>query len=464
MRIPPAPAASWFWRRQKLRGHLGSCSSFHHPIQPCSLRFRSTATSMVATSTVETPRRRVPLDIVPKCCPMVPITSVSSSVTNLRIKAPPGEDAAMLGVASIKKFLADAGMLFKWRLSVWVALSALPSAFLPSSTPVSGASLAALAFGVFLCSGSANNFNQLLEASRDARMVRTMNRPLVLGTISSRQASILACISHTAGTSLLWFGANPTTALIASLSTAIYIGAYTPLKVRTPYNTHVGSIVGALPTLLGAACTHVSLLTWQPWTLFAVQLLWQFPHFYGLAWQYREDYMRGGFKAFPLTDATGHATARLMKPYLIATAALPLITSFVLGVTTPILVVHASVANCFLWYFFHQFETKPNVKTSQRFFAASLWHLLILLPLVVIHARRPPSSCSEPLHGSTAAAIVTLPLSDYVGDFCIHSQILRRLNPTNCIFKRISAESWSPTESSDPSHPTEQRLSPSPST
>merc|ERR1719364_310293 len=80
------------------------------------------------------------------------------------------------------------------------------------------------------------------------------------------------------------------------------------MKRRTPYNTHVGAVAGALPVLMGYTAAGCSLLTPHPWALFAFQTLWQFPHFYALAWLHREDYTRGGFKMFPMS-MTGEETA-----------------------------------------------------------------------------------------------------------------------------------------------------------
>merc|ERR1740117_2824791 len=105
---------------------------------------------------------------------------------------------------------------------------------------------------------------------------------------------------------------------------ATYAGLYTPMKVLTPYNTHMGAISGSLPTLMGftAVCGGAGLVA-SPWAahaawIFAMQTLWQMPHFYALAWLHRADYIKGGYNMFPLTDDTGLATAAMSKNYLVA--------------------------------------------------------------------------------------------------------------------------------------------------
>lgn len=101
---------------------------------------------------------------------------------------------------------------------------------MPLAPSLTGATLASLFIGVFLCSGSANTFNQVLEVTRDAKMVRTMKRPLPSKALSRVSAIGFGTLGHFAGSALLWYAVNPTTALLAGCTTALYLAAYTPLK------------------------------------------------------------------------------------------------------------------------------------------------------------------------------------------------------------------------------------------
>jgi len=172
---------------------------------------------------------------------------------------------------------------------------------------------------------------------------------------------------------------------------ATYVGVYTPLKVLTPYNTHFGAISGALPTLLGfTAALGLDLVT-SPWAphalwLFGMQVLWQMPHFYSLAWIHRDDYIRGGYKMFPLTDTTGYKTAAMSKPYLAALCVMPWgLSAF--GLASWMLPIGAFVPSVWWWRSLSAFEEKPNSATCRRFFLGSLSYLLSMLALYTACAR-----------------------------------------------------------------------------
>ena len=122
----------------------------------------------------------------------------------------------------------------------------------------------------------------------------------------------------------LWFGANPLTALLGLITLLTYLFFYTPLKQRSPHSTTVGAIPGAMPPLIGYAAAHGS-LTIEAWLLFGILFLWQFPHFYSIAWMYREDYERAGIRMLPVVEPDGESTARQMFWYAAALLGLSLI-------------------------------------------------------------------------------------------------------------------------------------------
>merc|ERR1719272_623590 len=120
--------------------------------------------------------------------------------------------------------------------------------------------------------------------------------------------------------------------------------------------------------------------------LFSMQTLWQMPHFYALAWIYRSDYLKGGYNMFPLTDTTGHKTAAMSKPYLVAMCAMPWAAS-ALGLASWMLPIGAAVPSALWWRSLRKFEQNPNQATCRSFFLGSLSYLLATLALFTVYAR-----------------------------------------------------------------------------
>jgi len=280
--------------------------------------------------------------------------------------------------------------LSKGKLTVWVAISAMPGYMLALPACVEPLTLTALATGTFLTSASAQTMNQIIEIDRDARMHRTAQRPLPSGQMTESQAKVFAAVSGTTGLGILSLGCNPLTAGVAATTMVTYAAMYTPLKVLSPYNTHVGAISGALPTALGFTAALGTGLFASPWAmhaawLFSMQVLWQMPHFYALAWIHRTDYKRGGYNMFPLTDETGHATAAMSKPYLVGLCALPVAASAA-GLASWMLPLGAAVPSYMWWSSLKRFEANPNIATGRKFFLGSLSYLLAVLALFTAYA------------------------------------------------------------------------------
>jgi len=243
-----------------------------------------------------------------------------------------------------------------------------------------------------MTSASAQTMNQIYEIARDGKMKRTMNRPLPSGQVSVAEASGFAAASGMVGLGVLGAGATPATAAVAATTMVSYAALYTPLKVVSPYNTHIGAISGTLPTLMGfTAALGGAGLCASPWLphavwLFTMQALWQMPHFYALAWLHRADYVAGGYKMFPLSDKTGHATAAMSRPYLVVLCAMPWVASAG-GLASWMLPVGCLVPSAFWWRTLNRFEAKPNSATCRRFFLASLSYLLAMLALFTAYTR-----------------------------------------------------------------------------
>lgn len=167
-----------------------------------------------------------------------------------------------------------------------------------------------------IASGTAA-LNQWYEREADSKMRRTQARPLPSGRLEVGKALLFAIAISVAGFVELWFGANPLCALLGLATLLMYLFIYTPLKQRTPHSTTFGSIPGAMPPLIGFAAASGT-LTWDAWVLFAILFLWQFPHFYAIAWMYKEDYARAGIRMLPVVEPDGKSTARCILLYSIA--------------------------------------------------------------------------------------------------------------------------------------------------
>lgn len=168
--------------------------------------------------------------------------------------------------------------------------------------------LHALLGTALIASGTAT-LNQWYEREADAKMRRTAGRPLPAGRVGALNALLFGLALLVAGELELAIGVNPLTAWLGLFTVASYLLLYTPLKQRTWWSTTVGAFPGAMPPLIGFAAAAGE-LTGAAWVLFAIIFLWQFPHFYAIAWMYREDYARAGIRMLPVVEPDGLSTSR----------------------------------------------------------------------------------------------------------------------------------------------------------
>ena len=212
-------------------------------------------------------------------------------------------------VVARRPAVADYLELTKPRITLTVVMTALVGYVMGTRGPVSfprmGVALAATA----LVAAGASALNMLLERRTDALMLRTRNRPVAAGRLRPGEALAFGLAVTIAGLLILYFGAGPLAALVAFVTWASYLFAYTPLKTRTSLSTIVGAFPGALPPVIGWAAARGQI---EPGAvvLFAILFLWQIPHFLAIAWIYREDYARGGLPMLPVLDPAGVVTGR----------------------------------------------------------------------------------------------------------------------------------------------------------
>ena len=206
--------------------------------------------------------------------------------------------------------------LTKVRLTLLV-VATTATGFLVAPTSRPWPVLAWVLLGTLLAACGAMALNQAIEWRRDLRMERTRHRPVPAGTISPVRAGALGVGLALAGVALLTAMVNALTGGLAALVVVLYAGVYTPLKAVSPACTLVGAVCGAIPPLMGWSGATGS-LSFGAWALAALLFAWQIPHFLALAWLYRDDYERGGFRMLPLVDPAGVATGAMATLYAAA--------------------------------------------------------------------------------------------------------------------------------------------------
>ena len=224
---------------------------------------------------------------------------------------------------------ADYVELTKPRIAVLVLFTVAAGGLLAAGRGVDWLLLLHAVVGTALVAAGASALNQLLERHSDARMRRTENRPLPAGRLQPFEVAVFGTVLGVGGVAYLaLLLPTPWAAVAAALTFVGYVFVYTPLKARTPLNTLVGAVPGAMPPVIGWLALRGTLDT-EASTLFLILFLWQIPHFLAIAWLYREDYAQAGLKMLPVVDPRGEKTAARMITYcltLIPVSLLPALT------------------------------------------------------------------------------------------------------------------------------------------
>lgn len=299
-----------------------------------------------------------------------------------------------------------------------------------TETPsLSGLTLLFLTTGTFATIASANTLNMLFEPAYDAQMSRTRNRPLVRKLVSSRNAYVFAAVSAVLGGSILWYGVNPTTAVLGTSNLVLYAFIYTPLKRVSVINTWVGAVVGAIPPLMGwtaaggqyAAATppsyrpfpisssstnpqtptttsttaalldEMQLLLFSPqatggWLLAALLFAWQFPHFNALSHPIRHEYASAGYRM--LVSSSPARNTRVALRYSLVMFPICFGLTYT-HVTDKYFLITSSIVNAWMateaWRFWKSGggESAAAVRSARGLFWASVWHLPIVLLLAM---------------------------------------------------------------------------------
>jgi heme o synthase len=204
-------------------------------------------------------------------------------------------------------------------------------------------------FGIGLVSSGTAALNEVMEYEADARMRRTAQRPIPAGRMSLLHATLVGIIASVGGSIYLAVFTNPLTGLLTFLTSVIYLAAYTPLKRISPICTFVGAFPGAMPGVLGWTAAR-GRLEWGTLVLFAILFVWQFPHFFSIAWLYREDYAKGGIRMLPVVEEDGRSTAWRILAYSVVLIPISVLPSL-MGMAGRIYFVGAVTLSIALLYF-----------------------------------------------------------------------------------------------------------------
>ena len=267
--------------------------------------------------------------------------------------------------------------LLKFRLSLTIAFSCAIG-FLLGSQERDWFQVFLVVIGGLLVTGAANIINQILEKDYDKLMKRTAKRPLPTNTLSRTEAAVFCGVLALSGFVLLAVNFNLLSAAFSLLSLVLYGFVYTPLKRISPICVFVGAFPGAFPPLIGwVAATGV--LSAEAWVLFGIQFIWQFPHFWAIAWVLDDDYKKAGFKMLPMAGGKNLKTAFQIMIYtllLIPLGMLPLQLGMT-GTTSAIIAVVCGVL--FLMQTLYLMQTCSKKAAMNIMFGSFLY-----LPIVQI--------------------------------------------------------------------------------
>jgi protoheme IX farnesyltransferase len=235
-----------------------------------------------------------------------------------------------------------------------------------------------------IASGTAA-LNQWYERVADSKMRRTMARPLPSGRLDSTKALIFAIVISLVGFVELAWAVNLLTGLLGLFTLVTYLFVYTPLKQISPHSTTIGAIPGAMPPLIGFAAASGT-LTAEAWILFAILFFWQFPHFYAIAWMYREDYERAGIRMLPVVEPDGISTARQILMFSLVLLPVSLAPKFLLMTGNIYLFGALALGTLFIYSGFRVTFDRTR-KQARQVLLASVIYLPLLYCLMLVDRR-----------------------------------------------------------------------------
>ena len=278
---------------------------------------------------------------------------------------------------------ADYLELSKPRIAVMALFTVAIGYLLAAGSAANALVLFHTLLGAGLVAAGSSALNQWLERRIDAKMHRTLKRPLPAGRLSAGEALAFGLILSAVGLAYL-FLTIPYPAGVAAAATLVsYVLIYTPLKTVTVWNTVVGAVPGALPPVIGWCAARGWDAPGGAAALFLVIFVWQIPHFLAIAWMYRDDYARGGLRMLPIADPTGGRTAAVMVATCVALIPAGLV-GVGLGIGGPLAVVGCAVPGVFFLREALRFGRTRTDRQARRVLRASLLYLPAALGLLLI--------------------------------------------------------------------------------
>jgi len=290
--------------------------------------------------------------------------------------------AESAGNRSPNRLAADYAELVKARLTLLVLLTTAVGYYMGAGRPTDYAGLFHVVFGTASAAAGAAALNQWWERKADALMERTKTRPVPGGRMRPMEALTVGSVLSVFGVIYLAVACNGLSAFLAAITVVIYIFAYTPLKRVSNFNTLVGAVPGALPPLIGWAAARATLDA-GAWSLFAILFFWQLPHFFAIAWMYRDDYARAGFQMISKDDHGGERSASQSVFFSILLLVIAGIPAFMAMTSQVYLVVELVLGGAFIAVAM-RFLRKPTPSAARLLFITSVIYLPLLLSALVL--------------------------------------------------------------------------------
>jgi protoheme IX farnesyltransferase len=275
--------------------------------------------------------------------------------------------------------------LTKPEITFLVVVTAVAAFLLASGGSPDYAQLVHATLAITSLSAGIAALNQYLEREIDARMRRTEARPIPSGRITPTKALLFGLVLCVVGEVYLAVALNLVSAVLGLIALGGYLFCYTPLKTRTTICTAIGAIPGAMPPLMGWAAAAGTITT-EALVLFAILFLWQFPHFFAIAWMYREDYAQAGIRMLPVLDPKGALTARQIVLYTVMLVVVSLFPTALKLAGVMYLVGAILLGGYFLYFSFRALQDRTKWR-AKRVLQASIIYLPLLLLLMVLNQR-----------------------------------------------------------------------------
>lgn len=283
-----------------------------------------------------------------------------------------------------KSFLSSYLELSKPRILLLVLVTTTIGYFLGAEGRLEGKGLlyVPLLLGVALTCAGSSALNHYLEREYDSKMERTHNRPIPSGAIMPSHALAFGIFLVLAGIVLLYTQVNRLSAFLGLLAAFLYIMVYTPMKRVSWLNTTVGAIPGAIPPLIGWGAVRGG-LDFDAFLLFLILFIWQHPHFYAIAWIFREDYKRAGFKILPFTEGGDKRTLSHVQGFtsvLIPVSVLPTFTEM----SGTLYFIGALLSGLSLLFVTNTFIRSQSNADARRLLKATVVYIPVLLLLIIL--------------------------------------------------------------------------------